>query len=188
LDFARLENGDVTLHLTAVEVGPFVRNVLELLQPKCVDSNVRCLTPVGPEGVEVWADLDALRQVLFNLIGNAITFNVPHGSVQLSWSVEHDQVAIHVHDTGPGLTRDQLDVIFEPFVRVTPEPYSATPHAVATEHGMDHGAEHRPEGSGLGLPISRALVEAMHGSLTAESVPEHGSTFSLRLPRPHVFH
>jgi signal transduction histidine kinase len=103
--------------------------------------------------------------VVLNLLGNAVKFTEPGGSIVLEWSAEGGRVAIRVRDTGRGIPHEKLPAIFEPFVQVDPTLTRSS------------------EGTGLGLAISRDLARAMHGDLTVESQEGVGSTFVLTLPR-----
>jgi CheY-like chemotaxis protein len=111
----------------------------------------------------VRADRTRLKQVLLNLLANAIKYNHPGGKVQLRCRVDGDQVQLEVHDTGPGLSVEQQSRLFQPFERL----------------GAERGAI---EGSGIGLLLSRQLVEAMSGRIGLDSVVGRGSVFWLRLP------
>jgi signal transduction histidine kinase len=110
----------------------------------------------------VLADRDRLVQVVLNLLSNAAKFTRSTASVDVSL---HDgQVRVDVRDDGPGINPADQQVIFEKF-----------------RQGEDAGGE-RPQGTGLGLPISRQIVEHLGGSLWVESEPGRGSTFSFTLP------
>jgi signal transduction histidine kinase len=126
----------------------------------------RSLTLSGePREEPLWALADPrrLKQVLLNLVSNAVKFNRAGGSVALRAAAEPDgRVRIDVADTGPGLTAEQISRLFAPFERLD-----------AGRRGI--------EGNGLGLAVSKALAEAMGGSLEVASIPGAGSVFSLRL-------
>jgi len=110
------------------------------------------------------ADRRRLKQVLLNLISNAIKYNRPGGSITLSVAPDGiDTVRIEVRDTGAGMTDAQLRRLFVPFERLD-----------AAVHGI--------EGHGLGLAMSKALTEAMGGAIEAASTPGAGSVFTLNLP------
>ena len=110
-------------------------------------------------------DLDRTRQILLNLLGNALKFTPAGGSIAIGVDAREREVAISVADTGVGVPADQLERIFEPFVQVK---------------GPIRTAD---QGVGLGLAISRQLAVAMGGSLEAASEAGVGSTFTLTLPR-----
>jgi signal transduction histidine kinase len=115
--------------------------------------------------LSVWADAEKTRQILINLVSNAIKFTTAGGRIAIECEVSGEDVTIHVRDTGQGIPHEKLADIFEPFVQVNP--------SFSRAH----------EGVGLGLAISRELALAMHGDLTVDSAVGRGSTFSLRLPR-----
>jgi signal transduction histidine kinase len=111
------------------------------------------------------ADAEKVRQVLLNLLANAVKFTDAGGRVSLACEAEAGVVRVRVADTGRGIAPDQLERIFEPFVQV--------------DRHRTHASQ---QGVGLGLAISRDLARGMGGDLTAESTPGVGSTFTLTLP------
>ena len=115
-------------------------------------------------GLTVRADEEKLRQILANLLSNAVKFTPAGGRVTLWCESAGGDAFFRVTDTGMGVEPERLEHIFEPFVQIRSD-------LTRTE-----------EGTGLGLAISRSIAEAMHGSLTAQSTPGKGSTFTLRLP------
>ena len=169
LNFAKLEAGRVDYVIAAVPVAPVVHEVAALLEPSRLAKQQAIEIDEGAPGLAVRADAEKLRQVLLNLLGNAIKYTGPEG--RLALRVEQDTdgegtVTIAVSDTGMGIPPERLESVFEPFVQVTVP--GATPATV--------------QGTGLGLAISRELARAMGGDLVAESAPGAGSTFRLRLP------
>jgi signal transduction histidine kinase len=115
-----------------------------------------------PQEITVTADERRVRQVVFNLLSNAVKFTPAGGRVVISAHREDGQVEVAVADTGPGIAAGELETIFEEFEQ--------------TSEGK------QVEGTGLGLPLSRRLVELHGGRLWAESEPGHGSTFRFTLP------
>ena len=117
-------------------------------------------------GLVVRADHDKARQILINLLANAVKFTEPGGRIELSATARDDgMVVLGVSDTGSGIPPSQLERIFLPFVQL-------------------EGLEGRPQqGTGLGLAISRDLARGMGGDLTVESTLGEGSTFTLVLPQ-----
>jgi signal transduction histidine kinase len=111
----------------------------------------------------VRADAEKVRQVLLNLLANAVKFTPPGGSVRVNCELDATRVYIRVTDTGIGIPPDRRAAIFEPFVQL---------HRTLAQPA---------EGTGLGLAISRDLARGMGGELTVESEPGRGSTFSLAL-------
>jgi signal transduction histidine kinase len=164
LDIGRIEAGEYALSPEPVEVCDVLREAVDLVQPLAAERSVQLR---GQEAcqVHVLADRRRLRQVLLNLLSNAIKYNRPRGTVTLTC---HDATEgrrrIEVADTGPGIAPDKLHRLFVPFDRM--------------------GAEQNPavEGTGLGLALSRRLVEAMGGTLGVESEVGRGSTFWIVMP------
>jgi signal transduction histidine kinase len=115
-----------------------------------------------PEEITITADGRRLRQIVFNLVSNAVKFTPRDGRIDVSARLDDGQVEIAVGDTGPGIAREEQETIFEEFKQAT--------------DGK------RAEGTGLGLPLSRKLVELHGGRLWVESEPGHGSTFRFTLP------
>lgn len=165
LDFAKLESGQpvelslqpVLVHEILLQMEGFVGAQLEA---KELRYEYRCDDP----SILAHADAAKVQQIVLNLLANAIKFTAPGGSISLTTTLEPDAVAISVSDTGRGIPADKLDDVFQPFVQIRPK------GAIAN-------------GTGLGLPISRRLANAMGGSITATSEPARGSTFTLRLQR-----
>jgi signal transduction histidine kinase len=112
----------------------------------------------------VMLDPDRLRQVLINLIGNAVKFTPEGGRVDVALLAEPDAVVLQVTDTGIGIPHEEQERLFTRFFRSSLAQQQAIP------------------GSGLGLSIARAIVDKHGGSMTVESEPGHGTTFRVRLP------
>ncbi|KQP18260.1 PAS domain-containing hybrid sensor histidine kinase/response regulator [Pseudorhodoferax sp. Leaf267] len=164
LDIARIEAGRLQLHLGPVPLAPLLQRAVAALEPTMLAHGVTATVDCPPD-FAVHADGSRLEQVLSNLLSNAVKYNRPGGRITVSAvASEADRVAIAVQDTGHGLTEDQLRQMFQPFNRL--------------------GAEKtRTEGVGLGLVITRSLVEAMQGSVGVQSVAGAGTTFTVVLPR-----
>jgi signal transduction histidine kinase len=148
-----------------VAVGPVFDEVRQLVEPQAAAKGLRLDWEVGPADARVQADQQRLKQVLINLAGNAVKFTV-EGSVSLGWDVADARVRMRVRDTGPGIAAEKLQTIFEPFVQV------------------GNATETTAQGVGLGLAISRELTRLMGGTLSVESTPGNGATFTLLLPTP----
>src|SRR3954469_11237595 len=110
------------------------------------------------------ADGEKLRQIVLNVLSNAIKFTDAGGAIVISSVVEREFACVRVADTGRGIPNDKIERIFEPFVQVSA------------------GRTRTHSGTGLGLSISRDLARTMGGDLVAKSVVDHGSVFTLRLP------
>jgi PAS domain S-box-containing protein len=164
LDLGRIEAGQMLLEVVPVALDELVPECLALVQALAQRHTVTLLPAQGTcPGVRVAADRMRLKQVLLNLLGNAIKYNRPGGKVWLQCRVEQECIWIAVSDSGAGLSSDELSRLFQPFERLA-------------------AAHSRVEGAGLGLALSQRLVQAMGGTIGAESQPGCGSTFWLRLP------
>jgi signal transduction histidine kinase len=165
LDIAKIDEAKVELKGERVSVGGLLHEVMETVKPMAADKSVLLEVEVPEPSVLVWADRDKVTQVLTNLIGNAIKFTSPHGTVTVSASKDGTEWAqVSVSDTGPGISAEECQKIFEKFYQVS-------------ESGGP-----KPKGTGLGLAISKALVELHGGKLWLESEEGRGSTFSFTLP------
>lgn len=166
LNFARLEAGQVEFAPTDVEVRELLLGLEPIVGPQLKAGGVRYSCEPGPPGVRVRADYERVRQILLNLLTNAIKFTAAGGSVTVSCSSSSDVVSLSVADTGRGIESAKLERIFEPFVQVDRHLTNVT-----------------QQGVGLGLAISRDLARRMAGDITARSEVGKGSTFTLTLPR-----
>jgi signal transduction histidine kinase/CheY-like chemotaxis protein len=165
IDIARIESGEFSLSVEPVAVQPVVEETCQLMAPLAADRSITVSQPCAPPGLAVKADRQRLRQILVNLLSNAIKYNRFGGTITITCQADRpDQASLTVADTGPGIPAADLDRIFDPFERL----------------GADQTAI---EGTGIGLPLARAFAEAMHGSLTAASIPGEGTTFTITLPR-----
>lgn len=163
LDLTSIEAGKLALTLGPVAWAPLVRECMEMLRPQADAGGVRLLPPAEVPDVDVLADATRLRQVLLNLLGNAVKYNRRGGSVQLSLQASAGEVVLHVEDTGVGIAPADLRKLFEPFNR------------------LGH-ANSRIEGTGIGLSVTQRLVDLMHGRIEVRSTVGVGSTFSVVLP------
>jgi signal transduction histidine kinase/ActR/RegA family two-component response regulator len=171
IDIARIESGDLSLSLEPVLVHLLIEESGQLMAPIAAERSIRIIQHCAHPALAVRADRQRLSQVLVNLISNAVKYNHRGGTITISCQERGtSQAAIVVSDTGPGLSPENIERIFVPFERL--------------------GAEQTAvEGTGIGLPLARTLTEAMHGHLTASSVPGQGSAFTLSLPRaPDLVH
>jgi signal transduction histidine kinase len=115
-----------------------------------------------PKEITIRADGRRVRQIVFNLVSNAVKFTPAAGRVEVSARLDDDRVEIAVADSGPGIAADELEAIFEEFTQAT--------------------GSKQAEGTGLGLPLSRKLVELHGGRLWVESTSGTGATFRFTLP------
>ncbi|MDP2007881.1 MAG: PAS-domain containing protein [Rubrivivax sp.] len=165
LDLARIEAGALQLQLGPVDLQPLVDDCLPLVQAMAEARGITLLLRAPPPGgCRVLADPTRLRQVLLNLLSNAIKYNRPAGRVELSWRADTDTGMVHieVQDTGFGIAPAQQSRLFQAFERLD---------ADQTE----------VEGAGIGLALSKWLVDLMRGTIGLHSTPGQGSTFWVHL-------
>lgn len=164
LSFARLDAGREELHLMEVDAKGIVDDVAAVVEPLALEKGLDFHLIVPAEPVAVRTDPDRLRQILLNLLGNAIKYT-QNGEVRLELcpAAEHG-LEFHVRDTGMGIPPEHLGRIFEPFWQVDP-----------SQRGSNGG-------TGLGLSVVRGLAQLLGGEVTVDSAIERGSRFSIRLP------
>ncbi|AHG90258.1 ATP-binding region ATPase domain protein [Gemmatirosa kalamazoonensis] len=167
LNFARIEAGQVEFDIEPVRVDQALADLETLVAPQLQQKAIRYeYRPCG-DAPRVRADADRLKQIMTNLLTNALKFTDEGGRITVSCDATDDAVVrVRVADSGRGIPRDRLVDIFEPFVQV--------------DRHLTHASQ---QGVGLGLAISRDLARAMDGDLTVESSIGEGSTFTLSLPR-----
>jgi signal transduction histidine kinase len=165
LDLSRIEAGRVTYTFVHIQVDAFLRGMDALVAPQAAAKQVAIEhMPSGPQ-LAVVADREKLRQVLLNLLSNAIRHTPAGGTVTLSADDRAKRVAIMVDDTGPGIPPERREHVFEPFVQ------------------LDRSLTQSREGLGLGLAISRDLARGMAGDLFASERPGGGARFVVLLPK-----
>ena len=164
LDLAKLDAGKMTLHPEPVRLAHLTDEVFASFRLVANGKGVELVNRAA-DVPTVLLDEHRFRQILFNLVGNAVKFTAS-GSVTVAASYAGTNLEVSVSDTGCGIAPDMLTRILDPFVQV---------------QDPSHAAD-RAGGSGLGLSICRSLVEAMGGELVVESEPGRGSTFKVRIP------
>jgi PAS domain S-box-containing protein len=163
LDMSRIESGRIAIELEPVDSAEVMKSAVELVQPLLAERGIT-LSTAEMDGVMVLADRQRLTQVFLNLLSNAVKYNRDNGQVVLGYKRVNGDVRIYVTDTGFGLSEDLLKKLFQPFERL--------------------GAERtNVPGTGLGLALSKRLVELMRGSVGVESKPGIGSTFWVQFHR-----
>lgn len=163
LDLARIESGKFTVNLESVALLPLVTDCINLIRPQGENRGIDLIETVQEWGEQVWADRTRLKQVLLNLLSNAVKYNRPQGVIKVTRTLQADAVQIRISDTGAGLTVEQQARLFVAFERL-----DADSSAI--------------EGTGIGLALSKRLVESMGGTIGVESQPGAGSTFWISLP------
>ncbi|MBL4664841.1 MAG: PAS domain S-box protein [Nitrospinaceae bacterium] len=165
LDLARVEAGKITVSLEPINIAELAIDVLNVVRPMAEKFDIRLIDGITAQNsVHIFADKTRLKQVLFNLLSNGIKYNRKEGSVTLSLKKQKDgTINILVTDTGMGIPPEKLEKIFVPFDRLGAE-----------------GGE--VEGTGIGMTISKKLIELMNGRINVHSTIGKGSQFSVSLP------
>jgi len=167
MDASRLEVDAATLHFASLGLRDLCTAVIDLFEPLLLQQQCSIEVDVAPDML-VWADELRLKQVLHNLLANALRYSPPHTPIRVTATIEQEKgmVRVSVSDRGLGIPADKQDVIFDKYVRLDRDLYGTV------------------GGSGLGLFITRQLVEALGGTITVESsgIEGEGSTFSCTLP------
>ncbi|MGF1753562.1 response regulator [Vibrio makurazakiensis] len=163
LDYHKMRYGSLDIQKSAVDLASATSLVLELSNHLLGTKPIRIINQVPMDLALVSSDPQRLEQIMYNLIGNAIKYTT-EGKIVISASIIDDNIRVQVVDTGQGIPAEQLEHIFEPLIQA----------------GQD--ASRYRQGAGLGLSISRQLIELMGGSLYVSSQPMVGTTFSFTLP------
>jgi signal transduction histidine kinase len=164
LDLSKVEAGAMALEIAEFDVSAAVQNCCTLIRDRAQRQRLKFECAVAP-GVARWpADERKFKQILLNLLSNAVKFTPAGGTVTLRAEIEGDWLVMSVTDTGIGISTEDRATIFREF------------------HQLRTGGSAKHEGTGLGLAISRRLVELHCGTLTVESSPGRGSTFTARFP------
>jgi len=166
LILSELESGVTTPEAAPVAIGPVIDHVCTLLEEKALSKNISIIQPGSGETGEVLADRAKLEQVLVNLLDNAIKYTQDNGTITISSAETEGMLTIAVSDTGIGIPDNDLPRIFERFYRV------------------DAARSREQGGTGLGLAIVKHILQLYGGSISVESRPGKGSTFSFTLKKP----
>ena len=163
LTFSRVEAGKETVFFETVNVVELAREVESLFEPQAREKSLTLEISLPVDPALVRTDATKLRQILINLLGNAVKFT-DAGKVSLALHVEDDEIRFQVSDTGPGIARADRERVFDAFTQ------------------LDQSLKRRKGGTGLGLPVSRKLAHLLGGELTVDAGPDGGSVFTLTLP------
>ncbi|WP_368895143.1 two-component system histidine kinase PnpS [Priestia megaterium] len=163
LDLSKVEQQGFKLSIHSVDLNTLLYEVTTVLSNRATEKEITLTLDTLPE--EAWIDGDSQRlmQVFVNLIGNALMYTMPGGTVHVSLEEEEETITVHVQDTGIGIDSDEISRIFERFYRV------------------DKARSRNSGGTGLGLAIVKHLVEAHKGEIEVKSEVNKGTTFSVKL-------
>ena len=167
LDLSKIESGGYRLHVEHFDMQAVIQDSLLLVRPQAERARL-CIPPVHVEGdVTVDADMRAIKQVIVNLLANAVKFTPDGGEIEVRCQEEGDIVHVSVRDSGIGIAEELLESVFEAF------------------HRGDAKLARQYDGTGLGLSVCRRLVEMHGGRIRLESTPNIGTTVYFYLPKRH---
>lgn len=168
LDISKIQSGKYTLDASTLNLRDILELSLHNCKPDAEDSGIRIINRIPKNLPELRGDQEKLRQVFDNLLANAVKFTKKGGSITITASrLQHDGAAVSVHDTGVGMSKEDIRLALEPFAQV------------------DGTRARWREGTGLGLPIAKALVDLHGGQLNIESNKGAGTTVTVVLPSRH---
>jgi signal transduction histidine kinase len=165
LDIAKVEAGRLDLNEDLVDIGATITTCVKLLRHRADDAGVTLGTRIG-EGIgNIWADSRKFKQILVNLLSNAVKFTPEGGHAIVEVDIgENGDLVLSVTDNGPGIPSECLEEVMNPFVQI------------------DSGLNRKYEGTGLGLPLCKALIEAHGGRFELESTPGEGTVAIVHFP------
>jgi signal transduction histidine kinase len=164
LDLARLESGRVQFRKTRFSVADLLYESRDVMMSKAQESNIQIRVDVPNDMPLMEADRDKIKQVILNLMSNAVKYNRPNGSVIISGSFNDTEESIVIQDTGIGIPEDSIQHLFQKFYRVR-------------EH------EGKASGTGLGLSICKQIVQGHNGRIEVKSKMGVGTSFGIHFPR-----
>jgi PAS domain S-box-containing protein len=169
LDLSKIEAGNVDLAFDAVPVNAAIQECVALMQPQANRERIIIRTSLATEVPSVVADPRSLRQILLNLLSNAVKFTRAGGQVIVSSSLEaNGEVVVRIRDTGIGMSEKDVETALKPFRQVS-----------VARADRDHG-------TGLGLPLTKALVEANRATFSIDSAPNQGTLVKITFPTTRV--
>ncbi|MGO6842263.1 ATP-binding protein [Rhizobium ruizarguesonis] len=170
LDISKIEAGEMDLDFAAVGLNEAVSEAVALIQPQANGQRVIIRTALSQSVPDVVADLRSIKQIALNILSNAIRFTPSGGQIVVSTSYEtNGSVVLRVRDTGIGMTRSELDQAMKPFRQVS-----------STQ------SRHRGDGTGLGLPLTKAMVDANRATFSINSTPNEGTLVEITFPSQRV--
>lgn len=170
LDISKIEAGEMDLEFAAVGLNDAIAEAVALVQPQANGQRVIIRTALSQSVPDVVADLRSIKQIALNILSNAIRFTPSGGQIVVSTSYEaNGSVVLRVRDTGVGMTRSELDQAMKPFRQVS-----------STQ------SRHRGDGTGLGLPLTKAMVDANRAIFSINSAPNEGTLVEITFPSQRV--
>jgi protein-histidine pros-kinase len=165
LDLAKIEAGKMELSPETFAINEVIGEVCTIIEPMASQKNITMSAETPPETVFVTVDPVKFKQVLYNLLSNAVKFTPENGDIKLSARLEdHKRIRVEVKDTGIGIKTEDVPRLFHEFEQ------------------LDSGLGRKQQGTGLGLALTKKIVELQGGSIAVESEFGKGSTFTVALP------
>ena len=164
LTISRIEGKRLELNIESLDLFELLKQVYDMLKVKADEKNITFTLIPYPEKLLVSADKDKLSELFENIIGNALKYTPDNGSISIHFTIEKNKTGVYILDSGPGLSKENLPHLFQKFGRLEETKQSRTP------------------GTGLGLYISKQIVDLHKGSINVESEVGKGTTFTVYLP------
>lgn len=164
LNLSRYEDRKNVIHLEKIDMADLIKKTVSIITPRALEKNLTITTDLPADLPAVQGEPDMLRQVLINLIDNAVNYTMPGGTISVAAGLDQGELKVDVRDNGSGIPPEHLARLFERFYRV------------------DKARSRELGGTGLGLSIVKHIVEAHNGRVQVESKVGKGSTFSFLLP------
>ncbi len=164
LDLAKIDSGSMALREHEFDLASLCRAALRIIWPRALEAGITIEIDEVPAPSTIWADERLLKQALLNLLSNAVKFSPPGGEVRVAVVIEEEAIEIRVSDRGIGMRAEDIPAVLEPFVQI------------------DGSMQRRYSGTGLGLPLTKSIVEIHGGALVIASALGAGTTVTLRLP------
>ena len=168
LDLSRIDAGKMELREQDCGLGEVIAGAVTFCRERAADGGIKLCVEMTEPSLTVYADELRLKQVVINLLANAVKFTPPRGRVSVGARLVPGSVVIEVKDTGIGMSPEEVRVALKRFAQV------------------DHGINRKFEGTGLGLPLAQALVELHGGQLNIVSAPQVGTTVQIVLPETRI--
>lgn len=169
LDISKIETGQAELIEERSDVVKAIQSCLNMVRPRADQGNVKIYNDLDDNLPDMFVDVRKFKQILINLLSNAIKFTPPDGSVTIKgWSSPDDGYVFQIIDTGIGIALTDIPKVLTPFQQI------------------DSALNRKYEGTGLGLSLSKALVEMHGGTLGLESEIDVGTTVTIRFPKERV--
>jgi len=177
LDISKIEAGALDMQFEAVSLNDAIAEAIALMQPQANRERVIIRSSFQSNLPDIVADTRSIKQVALNLLSNAVRFTAPGGQVIVSTSYElNGDVVMRVRDTGIGMTKSEVEQALKPFRQVN----------ALERRKAESSKDWRNEGTGLGLPLTKAMVEANRAQFAIDSTPGHGTVVEIAFPPTRV--